>query len=72
MRNRSDSPTDLTACSLCLRVLRRSEWIEAEFVISEMRSYEFEAPPRLRSAVCDFCAESIFTRRAQLNESIAA
>lgn len=55
--------TDLVTCSICLRVRRGSEWREAEQVIRELRSYEFEAPPRLHSAVCEVCAESIFSRR---------
>jgi NMD protein affecting ribosome stability and mRNA decay len=56
-------PTGLVTCSLCLRVRRGSEWREAEQVIRELRSYELEAPPRLHSAVCEVCAESIFSRR---------
>lgn len=63
--------TALITCSLCLRVLRDSEWIEAERVITEIRSYELEAPPRLQSAVCDACAESIWSRRLQ-SEDVAA
>jgi hypothetical protein len=55
--------TDLVTCSICLRVRRGSEWRAAEQVIRELRSYEFEAPPRLHSAVCEVCAESIFSRR---------
>jgi len=57
---------------MCLRVLRGSEWTEAEHVIHEIRSYELEAPPRLRPGVCDFCAESILSRRAPVMEPIAA
>ena len=72
MRHRKASPTSLTACSLCLRVLRDSEWIEAERVISEIRSYDLGSPPQLHSAVCDFCAESIFRRRARVAEPLAA
>jgi hypothetical protein len=74
MRHRNDSQTEFTVCSLCLRVLRGSDWIEAERVISEVHSYESEAAPRLKSAVCDLCAESIFSRRAQaqVGEPIAA
>jgi hypothetical protein len=66
----AESRIDLIACSLCLRVLRGSEWKEAESVIREIRSYRYDAPPRLRSAVCDVCAESIFSRRAQVSEPI--
>ena len=68
---RAESRNDLTTCSLCLRVHRGSEWMEAELVIRETRSYELEDPPRLASAVCDDCAETIFSRRA-LSEPVAA
>jgi hypothetical protein len=71
-KRQAESGTDLITCSLCLRVLRDSEWMEAEHVIREIRSYELEAPPRLEAAVCDVCAESIFNRRAHPVESIAA
>jgi hypothetical protein len=67
----TESRTDLITCSLCLRVLRGSEWLEAETVIREMRSYELEALPRLQSGVCEACAESIFSRREQ-HEPVAA
>jgi protein-tyrosine phosphatase len=66
------SRTGLIACSICLRVHRGSEWTDAERVIREMRSYELDAPPRLQSGVCEVCAESIFRRRAELSERIAA
>jgi hypothetical protein len=68
----AESRTDLITCSLCLRVLRGSEWTKAEHVIRDIRSYELEAPPRLRSGVCNSCAESIFNRRAQAGEPVAA
>ena len=60
---RAKQRTELVTCSICLRVRRGSDWREAEHVIRELRSFELEAPPRLRSAVCDVCAESIFSRR---------
>ena len=63
---------ELTTCSLCLRVRRGSEWMEAERVIRATRSYELEVPPRLRSGVCDVCAESIFNRRSELVVPAAA
>jgi len=66
------SRSTLITCALCLRVRRGSEWIEAEHVIREIRSYELDAPPRLQPAVCDVCAESILGRRAQEAEPIAA
>jgi hypothetical protein len=67
----TESRTNLITCSLCLRVLRGGDWLEAERVIREIRSYELEAPPHLQDAVCDACAESIFSRRAQ-HEPVAA
>ena len=67
----AESEIDLIACSICLRVLDGGEWIAAERVIRERRSYELESPPRLRAAVCDLCAESIQDRRAQA-EAVAA
>ena len=66
------SSAGFVTCSLCLRVHRGSEWTEAERVIREIRSYELAAPPRLQSAVCEVCAESIFSRRAQVRERVAA
>jgi hypothetical protein len=58
----------LLVCSLCLRVQRGSDWVPAENVIRDLRSYELAKPPRLGSAVCDDCAESILSRRAQISD----
>jgi len=60
---RTESHTDLIACSLCLRIEQQ--------VIREISSYELESPPRLHPGVCDLCAESILDRRAQ-TEAVAA
>jgi hypothetical protein len=67
----TESRTDLVICSLCLRVLRGGEWVDAERVIREIRSYDLEAPPHLHDAVCEACADSIFNRRAE-HEPVAA
>jgi hypothetical protein len=70
---RSTKPrADLVTCSLCLRVRRGSEWLDAEHVIRELRSYELEDPPRLHSAVCEVCAESIFSRRVADESQVEA
>jgi hypothetical protein len=66
-----ESRTDLITCSICLRVLRGAQWVDAEHVIRETRSYELDAPPHLRDAVCEACADSIFNRRAE-QERVAA
>ena len=62
---RKAGPTGLVACSLCLRVMRDSEWVTPERAIRETRSYELESPPRLRFTVCEACAGSISARRAE-------
>ena len=64
--------TALPTCSLCLRVRRGSDWIAAEDVIRELRSYELPLAPHLEPAVCDDCAGEIFDRRARAEEAIAA
>ena len=63
---------ELVTCSICLSVRRGSDWREAEQVIRELRTFELDAAPRLRSAVCDACAESIFSRRVPEESEVAA
>jgi NMD protein affecting ribosome stability and mRNA decay len=76
MRSRRTAQTassvHLTTCSICLRVRRGSEWVEAEQVIREIRTYELAALPDLQSAMCDGCAEAILRRRARSGEQLAA
>ena len=72
LRAKRDSSAELVTCSLCLRVRRGRKWLEAEHVISELRSFELASPPRLQSGVCDDCAESIFARRARIAEEPTA
>jgi hypothetical protein len=64
--------TDLIACSICLRVRRGSEWLDAEHVIRDIKSYDDELP-RLDGAVCDDCAGAISRRRIEeKQEAVAA
>ncbi len=63
--------TNLIACSICLRVRRGSEWLDAEDVIRDTKSYDDQLP-RLRGAVCNDCAEAIFRRRADWENALAA
>jgi hypothetical protein len=63
--------TDLVTCSLCLRVRRGADWVEPEEVITELRSYELVAPPKLLPAIFDACADAIFDRRTRLEETVA-
>lgn len=43
---------DLIVCSICLRVRRGSEWLDAECVVREISSYDRELP-RFHGAVWD-------------------
>jgi hypothetical protein len=61
----------LIVCSICLRVLRGSEWLDAEHVIRDTRSYD-EGLPRLLDAVCDECIEAVSRRRAAGEEAAEA
>jgi hypothetical protein len=53
----------LPTCSICLRVLQRGNWIDAETVIVEQRSFERASPPSLQPALCADCEHSIYERR---------
>jgi hypothetical protein len=60
------------ACSICLRVRRGADWIDAARVIRQIRSYEFDSPPRLRPGICEHCVEGILRRRAEAQQRRAA
>jgi hypothetical protein len=60
---RNSGQLSLIGCSRCLRVLRDDEWVEAETVIRELRSFEYEAPPRFEPVLCPICTLSIELRR---------
>jgi hypothetical protein len=62
---------DYIVCSICLRVRRDSEWLDAEHVIRDTTSYDDELP-RLRGAVCDDCAKLISRRRMDSEGAVAA
>ena len=60
---RAASP-NVVACSLCLRVLHDSGWIEADQAIRELRTFDLPAPVRLEPGLCDGCVELVAERRA--------
>jgi hypothetical protein len=65
-------PEDMVICSLCLRVHRGSEWVAAERVIRETRSYELDTMPRFHGSICEECADRIVERRSRNDEQLAA
>jgi hypothetical protein len=60
------------ACSICLRVLHRSEWIESGELVRRLRGSEIDSVPRLRPALCHRCSDSIRARRERAGERLAA
>jgi hypothetical protein len=62
---RRNGQLSLIACSRCLRVLRDQEWAQAETVIRELRSFEYQGPPHFEPVLCPICTLSIQLRRAQ-------
>jgi hypothetical protein len=64
--------TALTVCSVCLRGLHGSDWLDAETVIRELRSFDLATPPRLKAALCDRCVRSLRERRARPAKPLAA
>jgi hypothetical protein len=68
----TDARLHLTVCPICMRVQRGSEWLEAEQVIRDIRSYELDELPELSSTVCDPCVESIYSRRMDARRAAAA
>jgi hypothetical protein len=52
-------------------VRRSSEWLDAEHVIRDIKSYD-DGVPRLHGAVCDDCAETISRRRADRENALVA
>ena len=62
----------LATCSLCLRVRQDSDWIDAEAVIRQLRTYELGSLPHFEPAVCDDCLAAILARRAEPETAIAA
>jgi hypothetical protein len=64
-RSSDNRQLSLIGCSRCLRVLRDEEWVHAETVIRELRSFEYEAPPRFAPVLCLTCVLSIQLRRAR-------
>lgn len=56
-------PQGLATCSICLRVWRGSEWIDAEQAIIELRTFAHGEPVRLAPGLCDDCREELAERR---------
>jgi hypothetical protein len=65
----SQARSHLIACSRCLRVLSDGEWVRAETVIRDLRTFEHDMPPRFEPVLCPLCTFSIRLRRAEARVS---
>jgi hypothetical protein len=63
---------ELLVCSLCLRVLRAGQWVEARDVIRELRSYELPTLPGFLDAECEDCRDAIDARRGEARQAVAS
>lgn len=54
-RQRAAQRPELVTCSVCLRVLQNSVWVDAVDLIRSLRTYELKALPTLQPALCDRC-----------------
>ena len=54
----------LVSCSLCLRVHRDSDWVDARDAIRRLRKFEVPTVVHLEPGLCDECADLIDRRRA--------
>ena len=61
---RRPTPLRVIACSLCLRVLHESGWIDAHEAIRELRTFALPAPVGLDPGLCDRCLDGVAARRA--------
>jgi hypothetical protein len=65
------APAAVVACSICLRVLRGSAWVEAEEAIRELRSFERRDPVRLGPGLCNDCCDRVAERRGHALAAVA-
>lgn len=65
-------PNRFVACSICLRVRKGQEWLEAVEVIRRLRTFENEKVVRLRGALCERCELELRLRRQRSVEELAA
>jgi hypothetical protein len=68
----SRRPNRFVACSVCLRVRKGQEWLEAVEVIRGLRTFEHEKVVRLRGVLCERCEMELRLRRRRSVEELAA
>jgi hypothetical protein len=62
----------LVVCNVCLRVLSGEQWVDAEDVIREIRSFDLPSLPTLLSSLCTNCSEALHTRGGEAQKRAAA
>jgi hypothetical protein len=56
----------LVSCSLCLRVLRDSDWVDVRDAIRGLRKFELPTVVHLEPGLCDECGDLIERRRSNV------
>jgi hypothetical protein len=65
-------PLEFVACSVCLRVLWKGEWLDTEAAIRRFRTFEDPRVVNLGDGICDRCRDELRLRREPDAEALAA
>lgn len=68
----SDKTLSLVSCSLCLRVLHDSHWIDARDAMRKLRRLELSTVVHLEPGICVRCTQLIVQRSPQVRLQDAA
>jgi len=66
------APLRMIACSICLRVLHESGWVDADEAIRKLRTFALPAPVGLDPGLCDRCVDVVAARRSDTAQPIDA
>jgi hypothetical protein len=70
--DRRSAPLRVIACSICLRVLHESGWVDADEAIRKLRTFALPAPVGLDPGLCDRCVDVVAARRTETAQPIDA
>ena len=70
--DRRSAPLRMIACSICLRVLHESGWVDADEAIRKLRTFALPAPVGLDPGLCDRCVDVVAARRSDTAQPIDA
>jgi hypothetical protein len=70
--DRRSAPLRVIACSICLRVLHESGWVDADEAIRKLRTFALPGPVGLDPGLCDRCVDVVAARRTETAPPIDA